>query len=80
MEELQHILAQLERAKDPIEVIRAKVMQDGSQWVEPGKDLSGIFEIQLSGLVGIGPTVPAAVDDWILQAKARARSKPCSAA
>ena len=69
MSKITQILNQVNKAADPVETIRALVLEHGGHWYDPETSL-GIVEIQLAGLVGIGPSVPSAVDDWILQARA----------
>jgi hypothetical protein len=69
MSGITQILNQVNQAADPVETIRALVLEQGGHWYDPETSL-GIVEIQLAGLVGIGPSVPSAVDDWILQARA----------
>ena len=73
MAEMAQILAQVERAEDPLEVLKAQIEEDGGLWLEADLQVRGIVELQLCGLVGIGPTVSAAADDWILQARERTR-------
>ena len=69
MADIPQILGQLAQAEDPTEVIKAHVLQEGGLWLEPGEQVRSLVEIQLCGLVGIGPGVAAAVDDWIVQAR-----------
>jgi hypothetical protein len=78
MTKLEEILADLRQASDPVAVIRAHVLAEGGLWLDPaprsGPDhRPSIVEIHLAGLVGIGPSVGAATDDWVLQAQARGR-------
>lgn len=75
MDIIKEILADLTRTSDPVACLRDKVLADGGVWSDPER-LPGIVEIQLAGLVGIGPSVAAAVDDWIVQARARALNPP----
>jgi hypothetical protein len=49
--------------------LRARVLQENGLWFDP-EEVRGIVEIQLAGLVGVGPSVASAVDDWVEQAKA----------
>lgn len=69
METIKDILADLKRTSDPVAVLRNWIVAEGGVWSDPER-LPGIVEIQLAGLVGIGPSVAAAADDWIVQAKA----------
>lgn len=68
MKNIEQVLAQLEQAADPEQAIKALVLAEGGTWVDPDGTL-GIVEIQLAGLQGIGPSVAAAVDDWMQQAR-----------
>lgn len=69
MVEITRILAEIRRAADPVQVARDLVLADGGAWLAP-ENHRGLFEIQLAGLVGIGPSARAAVEDWIAQAMA----------
>ena len=80
MADIPKILAQLAQAEDPTKVIKANVLQEGGLWLEPGEQVRSLVEIQLCGLVGIGPSVAAAVDDWIVQARHAAQKKEVAAA
>jgi hypothetical protein len=68
MTDIASILADVSRATQPVAVIRDLVLQQGGSWCDPSTN-AGIFEVQLAGLVGIGPSQAAAVDDWIVQAR-----------
>lgn len=68
MREIEAILTQVEQSADPTETIRQQVLAHGGHWCAP-ENAAGLFEIQLMGLAGIGPSVAAAVDDWLMQAK-----------
>ena len=68
MTEIAAILAQIQKSKDPVEAVKRLVLAHGGQWCDP-ENAKGLFEIQLMGLAGIGPSVAAAVDDWLMQAK-----------
>ena len=68
------LIAVLEQAPDPVEAVKTLVLAAGGTWVEPEPGIPGIAEIQLAGLVGIGPSLPAAVDDWLLQAQSAAEA------
>ena len=80
MADIPQILAQIAQADDPTEVIKANVLQDGGLWVEPGDHARSLVEIQLCGLVGIWPSVAAAVDDWIVQARHAMQKEEVAAA
>ena len=80
MADISQILVELAQAEDPTEVIKANVLQEGGLWVEPGEHVRSLVEIQLCGLVGIGPSMPAAVDDWIEQARHAAQKAEVAAA
>jgi len=62
------VLTKLQEAADPVTTMRQLVLAHGGHWYDP-EHTKGLFEIQLMGLVGIGPSVGAAVDDWLIQAK-----------
>lgn len=66
---IEDILRALEGASDPVAELRARVLQENGLWFDP-EEVRGIVEIQLAGLVGVGPSVVSAVDDWVEQAKA----------
>jgi len=73
MSEIANILADIARTADPVGVIRSSVLAQGGFW--PDAEIqSGIFEIQLAGIIGLGSSLRTAVDDWILQAKAHLRA------
>ena len=74
MTDIASILADVSRASEPVTVIRDLVVEQGGSWCDPAAT-SGIFEVQLAGLVGIGPSQAAAVDDWILQANEAVRKE-----
>ena len=65
---IEDILRALEGASDPVAELRNRVLQENGLWFDP-EEVRGIVEIQLAGLVGVGPSVAAAVDDWVEQAK-----------
>ena len=69
MTETAELVARLEQASDPVQTVREMVLAEGGIWVEPTPDIPGIVEIQLAGVLGIGPSVMAALDDWLMQAK-----------
>jgi hypothetical protein len=75
MTDIVHLLSALESAQDPVETIRSLVLEHGGLWCDP-EHATGVFEIQLAGLVGIGPSAASAVDDWKLQARARLDKDP----
>jgi len=62
------VLTKLQQATDPVVLMRQLVLAHGGHWCDP-EDVEGLFEVQLMGLAGIGPSVAAAVDDWMIQAK-----------
>ena len=69
MAETAELVAQLEQASDPVQTVKEMVLAEGGTWVEPTPDIRGIVEIQLAGVLGIGPSVKAALDDWMMQAQ-----------
>ncbi|KGK99827.1 hypothetical protein [Thalassobacter sp. 16PALIMAR09] len=68
MNEIAAVLAQVQNAPDPVAAVKRLVLAHSGHWCEP-ENAHGLFEVQLMGLAGIGPSVAAAVDDWLLQAK-----------
>lgn len=70
MTDLKQMLDQVSRSAAPADVLRDLVLQHDGFWSDP-KEISGLFEVQLAGLVGLGPSPAAAADDWIVQARAR---------
>lgn len=62
------ILQQLRAASDGLAVARQIVLDRGGYWADD-PPASGIFEVQILGLVGIGPSAETAVEDWIAQAE-----------
>jgi len=69
---IAQILARISMASEPVEALRSAVLSQGGFWPDLQTGL-GIFEVQLFGVVGIGPSQSAAADDWIVQAGARLR-------
>jgi hypothetical protein len=69
---IAQILAKISMASEPVEALRSAVLSQGGFWPDLQTGL-GIFEVQLFGVVGIGPSQSAAVDDWIVQASERLR-------
>lgn len=63
------ILQQLRAASDRLAAARQIVLERGGYWADDPAP-SGIFEIQLLGLMGIGSSAETAVEDWITQAEA----------
>lgn len=62
-------LHKLRSASDQLAVARQIVLERGGHWADDPPP-SGIFEIQLLGLVGIGSGAATAIEDWIAQAEA----------
>lgn len=65
---LSIILGRLRGAPDQLEVARTIVLEQGGQWIDAAGKL-GVFEIQLAGLAGIGPSPLTAIEDWMVQAR-----------
>jgi hypothetical protein len=70
MTDMDSILSEVAKAADPVAVIRKHVLAQGGVWADE-TPISGLFEIQLAGLIGIGPSAPTAAEDWIMQARQR---------
>jgi hypothetical protein len=66
--DLPALLSEVTSASNPVEMIRDLVLQTGGFWQEAGEK-TGLFEIQLAGIIGLGPSAEAAVDDWLMQAR-----------
>ena len=68
MTDIAQVLSKISGATDPVDVLRAAVLSQDGFW--PAQQTGvGIYEVQLFGVVGIGPSLSAAADDWIVQAK-----------
>jgi len=61
-------LTKLQEASDPVGTMRELVLARDGHWCD-SENVNGLFEVQLMGLAGIGPSVAAAIDDWLIQAK-----------
>ncbi|MDB4111162.1 hypothetical protein N9571_01195 [Yoonia sp.] len=69
MNDIAQLLSKISGAADPVDVLRAAVLSQDGFW--PAEQTGvGIYEVQLFGVVGLGPSLSAAADDWIVQAKA----------
>jgi hypothetical protein len=77
MTDLKQMLDLVSRSAAPADVLRDLVLQHDGFWSDP-REISGLFEVQLGGLVGLGPSPAAAADDWLVQAHARLRKPPNS--
>lgn len=64
---LSPIVEQLRSVTDKVALVRDLVLEHGGFWQDP-ENQTGLFEIQLAGLAGIGPSAAAAVEDWLAQA------------
>jgi hypothetical protein len=62
------VLSKLAASSNPVEVIRDLVLRTGGFWQDT-VEASGLFEIQLAGITGLGSSAQAAVEDWIIQAR-----------
>lgn len=62
------VLAQLTASTDLVGKAKQIVLERDGVWAEPQGHL-GLFEIQIDGVFGIGPTPAAAIDDWMSQAR-----------
>ncbi|NRP50618.1 hypothetical protein XMV201_002388 [Aliiroseovarius sp. xm-v-201] len=73
MTDIAQVLGEVSTAADPVDVLRAAVLSQDGFW--PSQQVGvGIYEVQLFGVVGIGPSQAGAVDDWVVQANAYART------
>jgi hypothetical protein len=62
------VLSKLSASSNPVEVIRDLVLRTGGFWQDT-EEASGLFEIQLAGITGLGSSAQAAVEDWVIQAR-----------
>lgn len=69
IDDIALVLQHLRAASDQLTTARQIVLERGGYWADDPPP-SGIFEMQLLGLVGIGPNAKTAVEDWIAQAEA----------
>jgi hypothetical protein len=73
MTDIAQVLSKLSGAVEPVEVLRSAVLSQNGFW--PAQQTGvGIYEVQLFGVVGIGPSQAAAVDDWVVQANTYVRA------
>ena len=68
MTDIEDVLTEMAKAADPVNAIRRLVLAHGGTWTD-AENATGLFEVQLAGVVGIGPSAATAVDDWLQQAK-----------
>ena len=68
IDDIAVILRHLTSSNDRLTSARKVVLEHGGSWPDDPPP-SGIFEMQLLGLVGIGPSANTAVEDWIAQAE-----------
>ena len=73
MTDIAQVLSKVSAAADPVEILRAAVLSQDGFWPAEQRGV-GIYEVQLFGVVGIGPSLSAAADDWIVQAKEYVRA------
>jgi hypothetical protein len=62
------VLSKLAASSNPVEVIRDLVLRTGGFWHDT-VEASGLFEIHLAGITGLGSSAQAAVEDWVIQAR-----------
>jgi len=73
MTDIAQVLSKVSAVADPVDVLRSAVLSQDGFW--PAQQTGvGIYEVQLFGVVGIGPSLSAAADDWIVQAKEYVRT------
>jgi hypothetical protein len=73
MTDIAQVLSKVSTAADPVDGLRSAVLSQDGFWPAQQTGI-GIYEVQLFGVVGIGPSQAAAVDDWVVQAKAYGRA------
>jgi hypothetical protein len=62
------VLSKLAASSNPVEGIRELVLRTGGFWHDT-VEASGLFEIHLVGITGLGSSAQAALEDWIIQAR-----------
>ena len=67
-QDLSDILSTLNSAADPVHAAKQIVVDLGGDWTDAEGHL-GLFEVQIAGLSGIGPSPNSAIDDWMSQAR-----------
>ena len=67
-QDLSDILSTLNSASDPVHAAKRIVVYLGGDWTD-AKGHLGLFEVQIAGLSGIGPSPNSAIDDWMSQAR-----------
>ena len=72
MNDMTQVLEDISKAPEPVEALRSAVLSQGGFWPDLGTG-SGLFEVQLFGVIGFGPSQAIAADDWIVQARALVR-------
>jgi len=73
MTDIAQVLSKVSAAADPVEILRSAVLSQDGFWPTQQRG-AGIYEVQLFGVVGIGPSLSAAADDWIVQAEEYVRA------
>ena len=66
--ELEQAIAALKASTDPTSLLRQLIVGSGGIW--PGDHPAALFEVQYCGVVGAGIGVPAAVENWLVNAEA----------
>lgn len=70
MSDMTQVLADISTAPEPVGALRLAVLSHGGFWPELETG-AGLFEVQLFGVIGFGPSQAIAADDWIVQARER---------
>lgn len=66
--ELEQVIAALRASTDPTTLMRQFVVGSGGVW--PEENPVALFEVQYCGVVGAGIGIPAAVENWLVNAEA----------
>lgn len=66
--ELEQAIAELKASTDPTTLMRQLIVDGGGDW--PDENPAALFEVQYCGVVGAGIGIPAAVENWLVNAEA----------
>ena len=61
---VRNLLQTLLVADDPVQVMKAAVIQNGGIWHDQSPTPC-LYEVQCYGITGLGPSHSSAVDDWV---------------
>lgn len=66
--ELEQAIAELKASTDPTTLMRQLIVDGCGDW--PDENPAALFEVQYCGVVGAGIGIPAAVENWLVNAEA----------